>query len=86
MVRAKLALPGNTPLVTPTVKEYEPAAVGVPEMTPPLESVRPLGRAPAVMDQVRGGGELTPIRVTEYAAPTVPCGSGEVVRMEIPGI
>ena len=35
-----------------TVKFEVPLAVGVPEMTPPAESVRPAGRLPALSDQL----------------------------------
>ena len=38
--------------VTRTVKFDVPAAVGVPEKTPVAESVRPVGRVPAVLAQV----------------------------------
>ena len=38
---------------TVTVNEKLPAAEGVPEMVPPLDSASPDGRAPAVTDHVR---------------------------------
>ena len=40
--------------VTFTVKLKEPEAVGVPEIVPPDESVRPAGKAPALRLQLYG--------------------------------
>ena len=41
--------------VARTVKVLDPAAVGVPEMVPPVESVNPAGRVPVASVQVYGG-------------------------------
>jgi hypothetical protein len=38
--------------VTVTLKVEVPLAVGVPEITPALESVSPAGKLPGAMDQV----------------------------------
>lgn len=39
---------GAMPLLTVVVPVKTPRAVGVPEITPPLLSVKPVGRAPEV--------------------------------------
>ena len=64
---------------TRTVKLAVPVAVGVPLTTPALDKVRPAGRLPTVTDHVYGGVPPVAARVCEYAVPTVPLGSGEVV-------
>jgi hypothetical protein len=46
---------GDPESETVTANVAVPLAVGVPEMTPPAESVRPAGRLPDVMDQVYPG-------------------------------
>jgi hypothetical protein len=35
-----------------TVKDDVPEAVGVPEITPPADKLRPVGREPAARDQL----------------------------------
>lgn len=57
---------------TCTVNAAEPAAVGVPEIAPALDSVRPAGSAPLVTLHVYG--VLPPVapKVVLYALPTVP--------------
>jgi hypothetical protein len=50
--------------VTITVKLKVPAVVGVPEIIPvDVPSVRPFGRAPAVIDQVYGSKPPVAVRV-----------------------
>ena len=65
--------------VTRTVNVLTPVVVGVPEITPPLDKVRPAGRLPLASDQVYGGVPPCALTVTEYATPSVAAGSGEVV-------
>jgi hypothetical protein len=43
---------GDPLSLTATVKVVVPLAVGVPERTPPLESVRPAGKLPDASDHV----------------------------------
>jgi hypothetical protein len=45
-------LAGELESVTLTVKLEVPVAVGVPEIVPALESVRPAGRDPELIDHV----------------------------------
>jgi ABC-type thiamin/hydroxymethylpyrimidine transport system permease subunit len=59
--------------LTVTVKLELPFAVGVPEITPlPAASVSPVGRLPAVTDQVYPGVPPLACSVCEYAVPSVP--------------
>src|SRR5260370_14823999 len=62
-----------------TVKVDVPAAVGVPEITPPLLRLKPLGSVPEAKLHVRAPAPPLACRVTEYAAPTVPAVRREVV-------
>jgi hypothetical protein len=56
---------------TRTVKEKAPLVVGVPDNAPPGESVRPLGRAPALMDHVYGAFPALAVKVWLYDWPCV---------------
>jgi len=67
--------------VTRTVKSEEPAAVGVPLMVPPEESVSPAGSDPDT-DQEYGGVPPVADRAWEYGPPTVPAGRGDCVAIE----
>src|SRR5918996_1456362 len=70
-----------------TVNEYEPAVVGMPEMTPSLAPrVRPGGSAPALIDQAFASGRLA-VMGSEYGAPTVPgeVASGPIVSFGLGG-
>ena len=68
--------------VTCTVNEAVPAAVGVPLICPvELLSVSPAGREPALIDQLYGVVPPLACNVVEYAVPTVPPGSDEVVTV-----
>ena len=62
-----------------TVKVDVPVAVGVPEITPLLLRLKPLGSVPEAKLHVRAPAPPLACRVTEYAAPTVPAVRGEVV-------
>jgi hypothetical protein len=54
---------GDALSVTATVKLAVPAAVGVPEITPALESVRPAGKLPVAIDHVYPGVPPVALRV-----------------------
>jgi hypothetical protein len=58
-----------------------PAFDGVPVMAPLLLRLSPPGRAPELIDQVYGGVPPDAPRVCEYAVPTVPEGSTDVVTV-----
>lgn len=58
--------------VTFIVKLNEPDAVGVPEMVPAAESVRPAGRAPELTLQLYGVVPPLAPSVAEYALPEAP--------------
>jgi hypothetical protein len=75
---AKLAV-SDLASATVAVKAEAPAAVGVPAITPPEESVRPAGNAPDVTAQEYGGVPQQADRVCEYAAPVAPDGNEDVV-------
>ena len=66
--------------LTRSVKEKVPAVVGVPVMVFPVMS-SPAGSAPAEIVQVYGVVPPVAVRDCEYAAPTVPFGSGQVVLL-----
>jgi hypothetical protein len=65
-------------LVALTVKLKALAVVGFPEITPAVESVKPVGNVPVVMLHVMG---VSPVAVKDwlYAVPTVPPGNDAVV-------
>lgn len=51
--------------MTFAVKLNDPAAVGFPETTPPVDSINPIGKDPALTDQVYGVVPPLAISVTE---------------------
>jgi hypothetical protein len=55
--------------VTLAVNENEPDAVGVPEIVPAAERVKPPGNAPELMLQVYGVVPPEAAKVVEYAVP-----------------
>jgi hypothetical protein len=63
---------GDSLSVTLTVKLDVPLAVGVPEMTPPLERVSPAGRLPEASDHVYAAVPPVALRVVLYELPTMP--------------
>jgi hypothetical protein len=67
---------------TPTQKVNVPAAVGVPEIAPPLDRVRPSGSGPATKYHLYGAVPPVAVRTCEYGTPTVPWGNGEVVEID----
>lgn len=64
---------------TRTVKLDEPCAAGVPLITPALLNASPDGKLPAA--RLHASGDTQPLlaRVSEYANPTLPVGSGLLV-------
>jgi hypothetical protein len=52
-----------------------PAAVGVPDRTPALLKVNPVGSVPEVTLKVYGTTPPVALIVAEYAVPTTPLGS-----------
>jgi hypothetical protein len=67
---------------TCTIKLRFPALVGVPLITPELDSVRPAGKAPDVIVQLYGAVPPAANKVSEYAVPAMPVERGDVVLME----
>ena len=67
-----------------TVKEEEPDVVGVPEIVPEEESVRPAGRVPEMSDQITP--EEFAVSVVEYGVPVVPDGRVVVVMVRAEGV
>ncbi len=67
--------------VTCTVKVAVLAADGVPAIAPAVLSVSPAGSAPAVTAHVYPPVPPADVRVCEYAAPTTPPGSADVVTL-----
>jgi hypothetical protein len=65
-----------------TVKFAVPVVVGVPLNTPALDKLSPAGTAPVVTDHVYGAVPPVAASVCEYAVPTVPLGSGELVVID----
>jgi len=70
------------------VKVKLPAAVGVPESTPPLERVSPVGKLPLIFAKVYGLLPPLAVKVWLYATPTFPFGSvdGFTVIVGQPGV
>ncbi len=65
--------------LTITVNPVVPAAVGVPEITPEVESVNPAGRVPELIVHVYGVIPPVAVRVALYGVPTTTDGSDVVV-------
>src|SRR5947209_11703711 len=65
--------------VTLTVKLLDPAVPGVPDSVPPAARLSPPGKVPLATDHAYGGVPPDAARACEYAVPTVPAGSDEVV-------
>jgi hypothetical protein len=72
--------------VTLTVKLADPAAVGVPDIAPPVDRLNPAGSDPADSDHEYGGDPPDAANVCEYATPTVPAGSDDVVMPSAGGL
>ena len=69
-----------------TVKFAVPSVVGVPEITPAADNVRPAGGVPDVTDHKYGGAPPLAAKLWEYSVPTVPFGSGDDVVIESGGM
>ncbi len=69
------------PSTTWTVKFAVPAVVGVPPMVPEALRVRPAGGAPAVRVHVYPPVPPAAARDCEYATPTTPPGSDDVLTL-----
>ena len=65
--------------VTRTVKLLDPALPGVPEIVPPAAKLNPAGSDPLATDHEYGGDPPEAPSPCEYATPTVPAGSDDVV-------
>jgi hypothetical protein len=63
---------GDALSVTETLNVAVPVLVGVPEITPPLESVSPAGRLPDASDHVYAGVPPVALNVVLYELPTMP--------------
>jgi hypothetical protein len=68
------------------VKLAVPFTVGDPEITPPLESVSPVGRLPAVTDHVYPGVPPEAVRDALYGVPFVPEDKAVVVIASVEGV
>ena len=68
-----------------TVKVLDPAAVGVPEIAPPV-SVSPAGKVPLASAHVYGGVPPDAPSACEYALPTTPFGNPDVVTVRDAGL
>ena len=71
--------------VARTVKVLDPAAVGVPPIVAPV-SASPGGRVPLARDHVYGGVPPDAASDCEYAVPTTPLGSDDVVTASEVGV
>ena len=59
---------------------------GVPDIVPPADRVNPAGSDPLATDHVYGGDPPEAASACEYAVPTVPAGSDEVVIVKAGGL
>src|SRR5262245_19917678 len=73
---------GSTPLVAMSVTGKDPLCVGVPESSPPDDSVRPVGSVPAVTLTVGAG---KPFMTTRNVAPGVFTTNDAVFELAIVG-
>jgi hypothetical protein len=64
---------------TRAVKLAVVAAVGIPLITPPADSVKPAGSVPDVVDHEYGGVPPVAVKLWEYIVPTSPAGKGDAV-------
>src|ERR1035441_6830911 len=72
--------------VTRTVKLLDPAVPGVPDMVPPAARLNPAGKVPLATDHEYGGDPPVAPSAWEYATPTVPAGSDDVVIPKAGGL
>jgi hypothetical protein len=84
MLSTRLAVWSKVPeLFTRQVKEKVPFAVGVPVITPVLESARPVGNLPDTILHVYGVVPPWAANRAEYFVPTVAAGSVAVVIAKV---
>src|SRR5260370_30080733 len=69
-----------------TVKLRDPALRGVPDIAPPAARLKPAGSDPLATDHVYGGVPPEAASACEYATPTVPAGSNDVVITSAGGL
>src|SRR5690349_2862359 len=62
-------------------KALWPSPVGMPAISPEVDSVSPAGSAPDERDQLRGGVPLSAERCCSYATPTTPSASAPVTTL-----
>jgi hypothetical protein len=72
--------------VTRTVKLFGPGVVGVPDIVPTAARLNPAGSDPADTDHAYGCEPPAAASTCEYAAPTVPAGSDDVVIVKPGGL
>jgi hypothetical protein len=72
--------------VTRTVKLLDPAELGVPDIVPPAARFSPDGSDPLDTDHVYGGDPPPAPNACEYAVPTTPAGSDDVVIFKPGGL
>ena len=72
--------------VTFTVKLLDPAVPGVPDIVPPADRVNPAGSVPTDTVHEYGGDPPEAASACEYAVPTVPAGSDDVVILSAGGL
>jgi hypothetical protein len=72
--------------VTRTVKLLGPAAPGVPDTVPPADRLSPEGSEPLDTDHVYGAEPPVAPSACEYAFPTIPAGSDDVVILNVGGL
>ena len=84
MLRACFAVcDGDSASVACTVKEKDPPAVGVPEITPPEEIAKPVGKVPLARVQLSGPTPPVAESVWLYAVLSMPLGRVVVVTMSV---
>ena len=72
--------------VTHTVKLLDPAVPGVPDMVPAAARLNPAGNVPLATAHEYGGDPPVAPSAWEYATPTVPAGSDDVVIPKTGGL
>jgi hypothetical protein len=72
--------------VTRTVKVFGPGVVGVPDIVPTAARLNPAGSDPADTDHAYGCEPPAAASTCEYAAPTVPAGSDDVMILKVGGL
>ena len=71
----------SVPFVAVTVNVYVPEVVGLPKISPLLDSARPSGISPEILDHVTPS--MLTVSVTLYARPTIPPDSVSVIIVSV---